>query len=86
MQVASAFFSSGHAIDLVVAVLILEAIAFIAFRRAHSPVNMMSAAAPGICLLFALRASLTGANWTWVALWLALSFPAHLADLWRRPP
>jgi hypothetical protein len=36
--------------------------------------------------LLALRAALTGANWMMIALWLALSLPAHLADLWRRPP
>jgi hypothetical protein len=35
-------------------------------------------------LLFALRAALTGAGWIWVCLWITLSLPAHLADLWRR--
>jgi hypothetical protein len=41
---------------------------------------------PGILLLLALREALTGANWVWVALWLTVSLPAHLADFWRRAP
>jgi hypothetical protein len=35
----------------------------------------------------ALRAALTGQAWWWVALWLSLALPAHLAWLalaWRR--
>jgi hypothetical protein len=81
----SAFFSSGHAVDVVLVVLGLEAITLIAiFRR--RPAATVAAAAPGICLLIALHESLTGAGWEWIALWLVLSFPAHLADLWLRPP
>ena len=35
----------------------------------------------------ALRAALLGQDWWWVALWLSLALPAHLAWLalaWRR--
>lgn len=39
---------------------------------------------PGALMLLALRAALTGAGWPWVAAALALSFPAHLADLARQ--
>jgi hypothetical protein len=39
---------------------------------------------PGALLLLALRAALTGQAWPWIALALAASFPAHLADLARR--
>jgi hypothetical protein len=35
-------------------------------------------------MLLALRAALTGLAWPWIALALAASFPAHLADLARR--
>ena len=38
---------------------------------------------PGALLLLGLRAALTGLAWPWIALPLALSFPAHLADLRR---
>jgi hypothetical protein len=39
---------------------------------------------PGALMLLALRASLTGVAWPWIALALAASFPVHLADLARR--
>ncbi|MET3827605.1 MULTISPECIES: hypothetical protein [Sphingomonas] len=39
---------------------------------------------PGAMMLLALRAALTGLAWPWIALALAASFPAHLADLARR--
>jgi len=39
---------------------------------------------PGALLLIALRAALTGAGWAWVALFVTLSLPAHLADMRRR--
>ena len=39
---------------------------------------------PGALMVLALRAALIGADWVWIALPLALSFPFHLADLSRR--
>lgn len=39
---------------------------------------------PGALMLLALRAALTGVTWPWIALALAASFPAHLADVLRR--
>lgn len=36
---------------------------------------------PGALMIVALRGAMTGAYWPWIALPLALSFPAHLADL-----
>ncbi|WP_010162327.1 hypothetical protein [Sphingomonas sp. PAMC 26617] len=41
---------------------------------------------PGALMMLALRAALTGAVWWWIALALAASFPAHLADLMRKGP
>lgn len=41
---------------------------------------------PGALMVVALRAALTGAGWPWVAAALALSLPAHLADLARGAP
>ncbi|WP_439814962.1 hypothetical protein [Zavarzinia sp. CC-PAN008] len=75
---------SGHVVDLILAVLVLEVLALGLWRRRL--MAMLVAALPGACLLLALRCALTDAGWPWVALWLALSFPAHLLDLWRRPP
>lgn len=39
--------------------------------------------APGMLMLFALRAALTGLDWRWVAVPLIVSLPVHLADLAR---
>ena len=80
-----AFFATGHAVDLALAVLALELAWLIMWRR-RPTARALTAALPGACLLLALRAALTGAGWMWVAVWLALSLPAHLADLARRPP
>ncbi len=84
----SGLFATGHAVDLVFAFLVVEAAALIALRQGFkgATANVIVAVLPGAFLLLALRASLTGAGWPWIALWLAFSLPAHLADLWRRPP
>lgn len=79
------FFIAGHAVDLALAVLALE-LAWLVFWRRRAPARASTAVLPGVCLLLALRAALTGSGWVWVAVWLALSLPAHLADLARRPP
>ena len=76
----SAFFASGHAVDLVLAVLLVEAVVLVARRRA----TMLTALLPGVFILLGLRAALTQAGWPWVAAALAASFPAHLVDLYRR--
>jgi hypothetical protein len=81
----AAFFFSGHAVDLALAVLALELAWLILWRR-RSLRAALTVTLPGACLLLALRAALTGAGWVWVAVWLALSLPAHVADLVRRPP
>ena len=77
------FFRSGHAVDLVLAVIVLE-FAWLSVRRRGPMLDRILALAPGACLLLALRAALTGAGWPWVALALAASFPFHIADLIRR--
>ena len=39
--------------------------------------------APGMLMLFALRAALIGLDWRWIAVPLIVSLPVHLADLAR---
>lgn len=78
----TALFASGHAVDIVLAVMLIEAIALIVRGRAAATIVL--AFLPGALILLAVRAALTGAGWPWVALALAGSFPAHLADLRRR--
>lgn len=83
----SAFFSSGHVVDLIVIVMALEFIWLLRGKRVRTWPRVLDLALgflPGICLLLALRAALVGADWPWVALALTASFPAHLLDLHRR--
>ncbi|WP_226896051.1 hypothetical protein [Polymorphobacter sp. PAMC 29334] len=78
----SSLFATGHAVDIVLAVMLVEMIILIK-RRGHAA-TIILAFLPGALILLAVRAALTGAGWQWVALALAASFPAHLADLRRR--
>ena len=78
----ASFFASGHAADLVLAVLAVESLLL---RRAGRPaIDVALLLLPGACMMLALRAALVGAPWPWIALALAASFPVHLADLMRR--
>ena len=61
----------------------IEAIVITLWRR-RAAAGVVIGLLPGACLLLALRAALTGQGWTWIALWLSLSLPAHLFDLARR--
>ncbi|WP_271078470.1 hypothetical protein [Aurantiacibacter sp. MUD61] len=76
------FFASGHAVDLVLAVLALEFVWL--WRRGRNALDTFLMLLPAALILLALRAALIGAEWYWIAAFLALSFPAHLADLARR--
>lgn len=76
------FFASGHAVDVVLGFMVLEAIWLAVRGRAALTIFLMLA--PGACMLLALRAALTGAEWYWVALPLTVSLPLHLADLRHR--
>lgn len=76
------FFSSGHAVDVVLAVLLVEAL--ILKMRGNLWVDVVALLLPAILMMVALRAALTGMDWTFIALPLAASFPVHLYDLYRR--
>jgi hypothetical protein len=78
----TALFASGHAVDIVLAVILAEAVLLVVQRRPIAGVAL--ALLPGALMLLAVRAALTGMNWPWIAAALALSFPAHLLDLRRR--
>jgi hypothetical protein len=78
----SEFFSSGHAADVVLAVLALETVLLLrAGRRLEDVVLLLL---PAALMMLGLRAALIGASWPWIALPLAASFPVHLLDLLRR--
>lgn len=79
----SELFGSGHAIDLVIAVLALEVLLLRGvFKRAH--VMPLPTLLAGLCLLLAWRFAQAGAGWIWVALPLAAAGLAHGWDLWQR--
>lgn len=75
-------FASGHAVDIVLAVIMLEFL-WLVMRGGWGAGDALFRLLPGVLMLLALRFSLTGHSWHWPALFLALSFPAHLADLRR---
>lgn len=83
----AALFDSGAIADLIIAVMVIEGLVLIALRsrfpnvRVADVVGMLAA---GLFLVLALRATLTGAGWPWVAAFLTAAFAAHLFDLRRR--
>lgn len=78
----SSLFASGHAVDIVLAVMLVEMLVLIALRGKAA--TIIVAFLPGALILLAVRAALTGAGWQWIALALAASFPAHIADIRQR--
>ncbi|MEM6475916.1 MAG: hypothetical protein AAF687_07095 [Pseudomonadota bacterium] len=79
-QYLAPFFASGHAADLVLAVLALEAV-WLTLAKGWRWVSIAGLIGPAVFIVLALRAALVGAGWEWVALLLALSLPLHLMDL-----
>ncbi len=76
------FFSSGRAVDVVLAVLAFEML-WLKWRGNAWP-GILAALVPAVLMMLALRAGLTELPWPYVALPLAVSFPVHLYDLHRR--
>ncbi|MEM7664994.1 MAG: hypothetical protein AAF250_03990 [Pseudomonadota bacterium] len=83
MDMIAAFFASGHAADLVLAVLAIEAM-WLKFAVGWSGARILGLIGPAAFIVLALRAALVGAGWEWVAALLALSLPFHLIDLRTR--
>lgn len=77
-----AFFASGRAVDVVLLVLLVEAIWL--KMRGDVWADIIPALLPAVLMMIALRAALTGMAWPFVSIPLALAFPVHLYDLHRR--
>ena len=77
-----ALFSSGHAADIVLAALLIEAI-WLRWRGWHVG-DVLTMLLPAALIVLGLRAALTGAAWWWISAPIALSFPVHIADVVRR--
>jgi hypothetical protein len=76
-------FASGHAADLILGVLGIEAL-WLRLGKGWRWGAIASLLGPGALMMLGLRAALTGAAWWWIALPLAASLPLHLADLRAR--
>jgi hypothetical protein len=72
-------FSSGHAADIVLVVLAIEALWL--KSRGMAFATILSALLPAAFIILALRAALTGVDWPYIAVPLALSFPIHMLDM-----
>jgi sugar phosphate permease len=88
MGAVEALFTSGRVVDIALALMVLEAAALWAYRRARGSTFAMADVAwnlaAGAALLLALRAALTGADWPWIALPLTAALVAHIGDFRRR--
>nr|WP_298929779.1 hypothetical protein [uncultured Erythrobacter sp.] len=73
------FFQSGHAADLILAVLACEAVWL--KTRGWRWSAVAGFLGPAALIVLGLRAALVGAPWYFVAMPLALSLPLHLYDL-----
>jgi hypothetical protein len=77
-------------IDIVITVTMAEMLVLAVMHRRSgrglAPGDFLPTMLSGLCLMFALRAGLTGAAWGWVAAGLLLSGLAHAVDLRRRWP
>jgi F0F1-type ATP synthase assembly protein I len=81
-------FASGHIIDLILGLVVVEVVALTLWRRRFGAGPDMGGLAVNLAsggfLLLAVRAALVDAAWEWVALALLGSLVAHLADLYGR--
>jgi hypothetical protein len=82
------FFHSGLVADVILVVMIAEAVLLLIYRRTTggglAPADLAAMLLAGACLVLALRAALTGSPWPVVASFLVAALIAHLADLYRR--
>lgn len=81
------FIASGRIADLVLAIMAVEAAFIFAVLRpagSRSALGIAGNLVAGAGLVLALRCSLTGAEWPWIAGSLLLSMAGHVADMATR--
>ena len=80
--------TSGRAIDLILLMVLVEAIALATYRwktgRGIAGLDLLANLLAGVCLMLAVRGALAGAGWQWIAVCMSAALLAHLVDLWRR--
>jgi hypothetical protein len=86
--VLQTLFASGRIVDIALALMLVETAAVWLYLRTHSRTITIGDLAwnvvAGAGLLLALRASMTGAGWMWIAAFLTVALIGHAADLRRR--
>jgi hypothetical protein len=70
---------SGAAIDIAILLTLLEILILVGLWRKRA-LPIVLGIMPGLCLMFALRASIAQ-EWMLVGMWLTAALPLHLADL-----
>lgn len=90
MDMLAELFITGRIIDMILALMALEAVALLAFNRitgkGAGPRAILPFMAAGVCLMLSLRVALTGGNWQIIAVLLLAAFVMHLLDIglrWR---
>lgn len=79
------WFASGGAIDLALAVVLLEALALLAWRG-RAALGLARTLAAGGCVLLAWRLAVAGFDWPWTGAALLGALGFHLADVAARLP
>ncbi|NVO16874.1 MAG: hypothetical protein HXX10_22850 [Rhodoplanes sp.] len=81
-------FASGRIVDVILTLVVVEAIALAGYRRLTGRGLALRTLAANLLaggfLLLAVRAALVGAEWIWVAASLLAALLAHVADLTAR--
>ena len=85
-------FATGHVIDIILGLMLLEALASVLaserYRRASGMMALFCNLAAGAGLLLALRAAILHAAWPSIAVWLIVALVAHVGEVslrWLRP-
>ena len=81
-------FASGRVVDLILGLMVLEAVVLLAWRRRTgsgiAPLDLVVNLCAGALLLLALRAAIVASDPSAATPFLAAALVAHLADLARR--
>jgi hypothetical protein len=81
-------FASGRLVDLILVLVVIEALALILYwrhtRQGVAPVDLLPNLCAGAFLLLALRVTLAGGSWEIASACLAAAGLAHLTDIGRR--
>ena len=85
MAVIDSLFRSGRIADIVLLVMVLEALAFVVAARARTRTwslgVMLAGLLPGLFLVLALKAALVQADPLWIAAALSAALVTHLLDV-----